>query len=178
MWIGGSVGRVAGTGILSGLILIIYGMAPGALVAELLLHPPAWLLNPWLKVSFLAIGVVIIGASLHFNVWSFRQAAIDDLADDLSWAIHNLLNKAVASKKEVESWEESYRSWCDRVSLKLENRAFFTKADQLHFDRLGLVPLANYQGSYDDRHEWLVSQLNLKFERLRDIINWTQMRRR
>ena len=123
-------------------------------------------------------GYFLIGASLHFNVWSLRQKAIDDLAEDLSWAIHNLLNKPVTKESEVTEWESEYRSWCESVSKKLENRAFFTRADQLHFDRLGFVPQAGFAGSFNKHHKWLTSQLNLKFERLRDVINWTQMRPR
>jgi hypothetical protein len=109
---------------------------------------------------------------------SLRQRAIDDLAEDLSWAIHNLLNKPVSNKTELSQWESDYRAWCQRVSAKLEKRAFFTRADQLHFDRLGFVPPANSTGSFSERHEWLLSQLKLKFERLRDVINWTQIRKR
>jgi hypothetical protein len=100
-----------------------------------------------------------------------RQKAIDDLAEELSWAIHHLLNKNVSNEAEVSQWESEYKAWCQRVSAKLENRAYFTKANQLHFDRLGFVPPANFAGSYNRHHEWLISQLNLKFERLRDIIN-------
>lgn len=99
-----------------------------------------------------------------------RQKEIDDLAEDLSWAIHHLLNKTVSNEANVSQWDSEYRAWCERVSEKLENRKFFTKAEQLHFDRLGFVPPANFSGSYNQRHEWLVSQLKLKFERLRDIL--------
>jgi hypothetical protein len=118
----------------------------------------------------LVLGLVVIGVSLHFNVWSLRQQAIDSLAEDVSWAIHNLLNRQVSSDAELVKWETDFGTWCERVSKKLENRAFFTRADQLHFDRLGLVPSAGFASSYNTRHEWLVSQLGLKFDRLRDVI--------
>jgi hypothetical protein len=177
-WIGGAISRVAGTGLVLGLFIFVYGVTPGQAIADFLGNPPEWLLNPWFKLGLVAVGLFVIGASLHFNVWSLRQVAIDDLAEDLSWTIHHLLNKPVANDSELARWEEEFRAWCDRVSKKLENRSFFTRADQLHFDRLGFVPFANLAGTYNQRHEWLVSQLNLKFERLRDIINWTQMRKR
>lgn len=99
-----------------------------------------------------------------------RQNEIDDLAEDLSWAIHNLLNKPVSSEGEVSQWELEFRAWCEKVSKKLENRAAFTRADQLHFDRLGFVPPANFAGSFNQHHERLISQLKLKFERLREIL--------
>ena len=178
MWIGGSIGRVAGTGLVIGIFIVSYGAAPGQAIADLLTHLPPWLTNPWFKLALVVIGLALIGTSLHFNVWSLRQKAIDDLAEDLSWAIHHLLNKPVSNESEVAQWESEYKAWCQKVSTKLENRAFFTRADQLHFDRLGFVPPANFAGSYNKRHDWLVSQLNLKFERLRDVINWTQMRKR
>jgi len=178
MWIGGSITRAAGAGLAVGIFILAYGATPGQAVAELLAHLPPWVTYPWFKLTLVLLGLVLIGVSLHFNVWSLRQQAIDALAEDLSWAIHHLLNRPVATEAEVAQWELDYRAWCERVSQKLENRAFFTRADQLHFDRLGFVPSANFAGSFNQRHAWLASQLNLKFERLRDVINWTQMRRR
>jgi len=177
MWIGGSITRVAGAGLIIGLFILIYGATPGQAFADLLTHLPSWSTNPLFRLALVVIGLFIIGASLHFNVWSLRQRAIDALAEDLSWAITNLLNKPVSSEKEVAQWELEYHEWCKLVGKKLENRAFFTRADQLHFDRLGFVPVTHYTGSYDNRHKWLVSQLNLKFNRLRDVVNWTQMRK-
>ncbi len=178
MWIGGAIGRAAGTGLVIGIFIVIYGATPGQAVADLITHIPPWLVNPWFKAALVVVGLFIIGVSLHFNVWSLRQKAIDALAEDLSWAIHHLLNKPVSNETEVSGWESEFREWCQRVSEKLENRAFFTRADQLHFDRLGFVPPANFAGSFNAHHEWLVSQLNLKFERLRNVINWTQLRKR
>ena len=178
IWIGGAISRVAGTGLLIGFFILAYGATPGQAVADLLGNLPPWLLNPWFKLALVIVGLLIIGASLHFNVWSLRQVVIDDLAEDLSWAIPHLLNQGVTNDAELSKWEGKFRAWCSRISKKLENRAFFTRADQLHFDMLGFVPFANFTGSYNDRHEWLISQLNLKFERLRDVINWTQLRKR
>jgi hypothetical protein len=178
MWIGGAIGRVAGTGLVIGTFIVVYGATPGQAIADLFTHLPPWVTNPWFKLALVVIGLFIIGASLHFNVWSLRQRAIDALAEDLSWAISELLNRRVSDETEVAEWECDYRIWCGKVSKKLENRAFFTRADQLHFDMLGFVPPAHFAGSVNERHEWLVSQLKLKFDRLRDVINWTQMRRR
>ena len=178
MWIGGSITRAAGTGLVVGLFIVAYGATPGQAMADLLSRLPPAVINPWFKLALVIIGLFVIAASLHFNVWSLRQRAIDDLAEDLSWAIHDLLNKGVANELDVASWESEYRAWCQRVSTKLGNRAFFARADQLHFDRLGVVLSVPFVGRYNQHPAWLVSQLNLKFERLRDVINWTQMRRR
>jgi hypothetical protein len=178
MWIGGAITRVAATGLVIGLFIVAYGATPGQAMADLLRHLPPAVTSPWFRLILVVVGLVVIGTSLHFNVWSLRQKAIDELAEDLSWAIHDLLNKPVSDEAGVAEWEQQYHAWCQRVSKKLENRAFFTRADRLHFDRLGFVPSAKFAGSFNQRHEWLASQLGLKFERLRDVINWTQMRRR
>jgi hypothetical protein len=178
MWIGGSITRVAGSGLVFGLFFVIYGATPGEAMADLFSQLPPWMTNPWFKLTLFIVGMVIIAASLSFNVWSLRQRKINDLAEDLSWAIHNLLNKPVANNADLTAWETAYHAWCQQVSTKLEDRAFFTRADQLHFDRLGVVPTTRLASSYNNRHTWLVSQLNLKFKRLRDIINWAQMRKR
>ena len=177
IWIGGAISHTAASGLVTGIFILIYGVTPGEAIANLLGSIPPWLTNPWFKLALVIIGLFVIGASLHFNVWSLRQRAVDDLAEDLSWAIHNLLNKPVFNNDELTQWESDYRGWCDKVSKKLENRAFFNKADQLHFDRLGFVPLTKLTDSFGDRHDWLLSQLDLKFQRLRDVINWTQMRK-
>ena len=121
----------------------------------------------------------IFGASLWFNLWSRKQHIIDDLAEDIAWAINNLLNRSPtpSTPQTIAAWEADFRSWCDRVSRKLENRAFFTRADQLHFDVLGFIqPIAVAGHAVGLAH--LESQLNEKLKRLRDVINWTQQRRR
>lgn len=178
MWIGGAISRVAGTALVVGSIIVVFGTTPGQAVAELLVNLPPWLTNPWFKLTLFILGLVIIGVSLHFNVWSLRQRAIDDLAEDLSWAIHDLLNRRATNAVQLTQWESDYKGWCERVSKKLENRAFFTRADQLHFERLGSIPAVDFQGSFNPRHNSLKGHLNLKFDRLRDLINWTQMRKR
>ena len=178
MWIGGSITRVAGTGLVIGVFMMVYGAAPGQAVADFLTRLPPGANSPWFKFALIVVGLAVVAGSLHFNVWSLRQKAIDALAEDLSWAIHNLLNKPVASQADLEAWEVEYHAWCRRVSQKLESRAFFTRADQLHFDRLGFVPPTALATSFNNHHAWLTAQLGLKFERLRDVINWTQMRTR
>jgi hypothetical protein len=101
---------------------------------------------------------------------------IDDLADRLDWAIHNLLNRNPLPKTtaEVAQWERDYQDWCDDISRKLGNRVFFTRADQMHFDTLGFVEPVTVTGNPElDR---LLSQLRLRIERLRDVIRLAQQR--
>jgi hypothetical protein len=177
-FIGGAIGRVAAAGLIVGIFFVAVGVTPWELVAHLLLHPPRWLTSPWLNLSMVLVGLSFIGFSLNFNRWSQQQKAIDALAEDLSWAIHHLLNRnpPATTKGDVEAWVKDFHEWCGKVSKQLENRAFFTRADQLHFDRLGFIDPVEMSGHPKlDRH---LSQLRLKFERLRDVINWAQQRRR
>ena len=111
--------------------------------------------------------------------WSGKQKAVDDLAEDLSWSIHNLLNRnpPVRSASDVATWKRDYDDWCRKVSDKLGNRAFFTRSDQLHFDRLGFVETTPMAVAFNSEHANLLGQLALKYERLREVMNWTQQRR-
>jgi hypothetical protein len=177
-FVGGAIGRVAASGIIIGLFFIAAGVTPWQFVADLIQQPPLWLRSVWLQPSLTLIGITLIGGSLWFNLWSKKQQVIDDLAEDIAWAIKNLVNRKPrpSTDEEVTEWERDFRRWYEGVSKKLENRAFFTRADQLHFDMLGFVDPIVMSGH--GRLDWLLGQLKMKFERLRDVINWTQQRRR
>ena len=177
-FVGGAIGRVAASGIIIGLFFVVVGVTPWQFVADFIQHPPSWFGSVWLQPSLTLIGLALIGASLWFNLWSRKQQAIDELAEDIAWAINSLVNRnpRPTTDNQVAEWENDYKDWCEGVSRKLENRAFFTRADQLHFDMLGFVDPIKMAGHR--RFDWLLSQLKLKFERLRDVINWTQQRRR
>jgi hypothetical protein len=99
------------------------------------------------------------------------RSATDELAEDISWAIDKLVNcnPLPTTDTEVARWENDYRAWCERVSHKLENRALFTRAEQRNFDDLGFVERVQMTGH--PRHDWLLSQLKMKIERLREIIS-------
>lgn len=127
------------------------------------------------------MGLALIYASLRFNLWDQRQKAVDELAEDVSWAIRDILNRPKPTNQAqvaqyVADLDREYREWCERVDRKLENRAFFTRADQLHFQRLGFIAPVVLTGI--EAADYTLSQLNLKFDRLRDVINWVQQRRR
>jgi hypothetical protein len=158
--------------------LILTGMTPVELVAYLWRTPPTWVENGWTRVILLFAGLALVYGSLRFNTWSLQQEAIDDLAEDIAWAIRHLLNQRPEpiSDEGVAQWERRYRAWCEKVSDKLGNRAYFTRADQLHFDRLGFVDQLAMTGH--QRLDWLLGQLRLKFDRLREVLNWVQLRRR
>ena len=177
-FVGGSISRMAGTGIAVGVFIIMAGMPPGEFVKAFITDPPVWLDSVWLRTGLVVIGLAIIWASVRYNVWSNRQRAIDDLAEEISWAITDLLNRQPrpSTSQQIAAWEADYHQWCDKISKMLENRAFFTRADQLHFDRLGFVPRTDMSGY--PYYDWLLGQLRLKFHRLREVINWTQQRPR
>jgi hypothetical protein len=175
-FLGGSIGRMAGTGLVTGLFFVAFGLTPSAAVIWILQNPPEFISSGWFRIGLLLIGMAIIWASLNFNRWSRRQKVIDALAEDLSWAIHDLLNRdpRPGTEAEIAKWESDYEEWCKRVSTKLDNRAFFTRADQIHFDRLGFVRQVPIEA--EPKMRWWLSQLSLKFDRLRDVINWSQQR--
>jgi hypothetical protein len=181
-FIGGTIVRVAATALVIGIFFVLAGVTPWQFAVKLITEPPSWINSAYFRLGILLLGFAIIWFSLTFNRWSTKQKTIDSLAEDISWAIDNLLNRLPPEKiddpdsKFVDDWKKDFESWCHRVSRKLDNRAFFTRADQLHFDYLGFIdPIVFYQ---NPRLNNLLSQLRLKIERLRDVINWTQQRRR
>ena len=112
-------------------------------------QPPAWMASSWFRLVILVLGLSVIWVSFNFNRWSVRQRTIDGLAEDISWAIDNLLNRHPGidpDAKFIDNWKSDFEKWCAGVSKKLGNRAFFTRADQLHFDYLGFIdPIQFYQ---------------------------------
>jgi len=178
-FIGGGIGRVALSGVLIGFFFVIAGVTPWQFFADNFSSPPSL----WLSPIVTLVGLAVIWGSLQFNRWSRHQKAIDALAEDLGWAIRNLLNRnpRPSTPEEVQQLDTDFQAWCAKINSQLENRAFFTTADQLHFDRLGFVPMFSMGGhpmAGHPRYDKILSMLNLKFERLRDIINWSQQRRR
>lgn len=179
-FIGGAIGRMAGTGLAVGIFFVLVGVTPWQYVAELMTRPPSWSSSTWFRNAILILGLAFIWGSLTFNRWSNKQKIIDGLAEDISWAIDNLLNRKPGTTEfdatYIAAWEGDFEKWCSGVSKKLSNRTFFTRADQLHFDYLGFVePISFY---LNPRMNNLLSQLKLKIDRLREVINWTQERTR
>jgi hypothetical protein len=176
-FVGGAIGRTAASGLVIGFFFVVFGMLPWEAAALIYQNPPAWMGPIWVRLGVLILGLGVIWASLNFNRWSKKQQAIDSLSEDIAWAIHNLLNRnpPPRTNAEIDKWQADFNDWCERVSRKLENRAFFTRADQLHFDVLGFIDRIALTGT--PNFDALLSQLRLKFDRLRDVINWTQQRR-
>jgi hypothetical protein len=168
------------SGILIGIFLVLVGVTPAQFVADVIQHPPALVRSYWFSPTIAIGGVALIAASLWFNVWSLKQKCIDALAEDMAWAIQNLLNRSPTpvTDDQIAVLKRDIDEWYGKISRQLENRAFFTRADQIHFDFLGYVEPIAMAGVSDNRLHNMHSQLRMKFARLRDVVNWAQQRRR
>ena len=82
---------MAGSGAAIGIFTVIAGATPGQVAAGIIQHPPSWV--PWVSPALVILGLAIIWVSLRYNVWSQKQKAIDTLAEDISWAISDLVNR-------------------------------------------------------------------------------------
>jgi hypothetical protein len=177
-FVGGGFVRAALNGIIIGVFFLAVGVTPWQLIAGFFQQPPGWVANPWFSPGLAILGICVIAGSVWFNIWSRKQTAIDELAEDMAFAINDLVNREPRPQTDddIKKWKGDYEAWCNKASKKLENRAFFTRADQLHFDSLGFIDPLFMTGL--PKLDELLSQLKLKFDRLRDVINWTQQRRR
>lgn len=182
----GTVVRQSAAGVLlrgffQAAFLVVAGMTFPDAIAYLMQSPPLWLTTWWFRL-LASIAVVVVGLiALYFRYGyaraTKRQQAIDSLSRDISEAIHDLLNRHTRESITdtfLAQWERDYQAWCQKVSDKLKDRNFFTESDQLHFDRLGIIPTTSLTNNA--RLDWLINMLGLKFERLRDIIRAAQER--
>lgn len=178
-FVGGGITTAARNAIFFGIFVVVVGMTPGNWLAGLLHDPPAFISGALFQPGLVVIGLAIIAAALWFNIWSRKQICIDEVSEQLAWAVHNLLNKKPKQDDpgDIARWWGEVVGWEAKVDRMLENRAFFTRSDQLHFGVLGFVePLSWTTGNHDLDH--MLRQLRMKFDRLRDVINWAQARRR
>jgi hypothetical protein len=105
-----------------------------------------------------------------------RQQAVDDLAEEIRWATNNLLNPnphPLASgpgniTERIDAWKAQCNLWFEKISKKLDNRKFFTRAQQLHFDILAVVDQDSTLGNPHFNHGFNI--LSTKIKRLRDIM--------
>jgi hypothetical protein len=110
-----------------------------------------------------------------------KDAIIDSLAAEISWAINNLVNPtpvplATADPNAaLDAWEKAYDSWTTKVSTILENRDLFTAGDKTHFEHLGFIQVVNM--TQNVRFDRLLSQLNLRLDRLREVEHRARERR-
>jgi len=102
-----------------------------------------------------------------------RQKAIDDLAEEIRWAVNNLINpkpyptSTGDTEADFKVLQTKNDAWCDRVNSKLAERSVFTAGDHIHFDSLGSIPLVQKYGH--GNLDWLHSAIVLRLQRLREI---------
>jgi hypothetical protein len=184
LWVGGSVGRMAGTGLATGVVMIIFGMTPSELVVRMVAEMPDWVFGGWFRLGLVVVGLFVIWGSLRFNIWSRRQQAIDCLSDKLAHAVHNILNKPVKNEVDLGAFISDFEKWEGEVLGIIDKfPAYFSKSDRTHFEVLGAVNVTPWGFAYrahdgDERHNKQLCMLSMKFDRLRDIINWAQQRTR
>lgn len=127
-------------------------------------------------ISLLIASVFVFVRAGKFN--RQKQAALDGLSEEISWAIHHIVNMP---KPAEESWDayalrfnNAANEWCTRVDTMLSNRSFFTQSDLIHFQRLGVIHMFRMTGHPNTDHAF--SMLSLKLDRLREIIVLVQQR--
>ena len=97
-----------------------------------------------------------------------RRIAVNELALLQSEAIHEIWNRPVSSDAEVDSLEQYDIGWQRRVAAILERD--FSKAEVVHFTRLGVVPMTFRDGTFNAKHAKILREYALREDRLRDIV--------
>jgi hypothetical protein len=127
-----------------------------------------------------AIAVICLAAVLYVRErWHDRgkRKALDDLSLGISQAIRDLVNKPRPAPAGMGAFADElaaeYTTWCNGVDQILANTAYFAQSDLLHFQRLGFIPAIQMTGHPAADHT--LAMLNLKMERLREIIAWHEV---
>jgi hypothetical protein len=108
---------------------------------------------------------------------SEKQAAIDDLSEEIEWATVHLINKNDGkpwTALDANNTATETQRWTDKIADKLKNQTYFSKSDQIHFAVSGFMTPITPTGFPNLDH--MFSVLNNKLDRLRDIIQSHQAR--
>src|SRR5262249_16456669 len=79
---------------------------------------------------------------------TLKQRAVDNIAELLVEADERLVKRNFPWQPDdtyIETLERDINTWVDRVHEALGDRRFFSRADQLHFDCLGLRESKEYK---------------------------------
>jgi hypothetical protein len=154
-----------------------HGWAPAALILASIVAVRLFLAPFWIwkedRVQLADLRRQLASKQRDEQQLARRSAAIDEIAQEISWAVNNLVNpkphpgNTSDPETAIAAFEAKFNAWCEHVSKKLQNREVFTQGDQTHFDDLGLVPVINMWAH--PKLNSLFSQLDLKIQRLRDI---------
>jgi hypothetical protein len=143
----------------------------GSVVSVRLLLAPFWI---W-KDDQNRLGTLISkldGEADEQNRLAEKNATIDNIAQEIGWAINNLANpkphpgSTADPQSAIAFFEVQLEEWYKRVSRNLENRIAFTQGDQTYFDHLGFFPVVVV---WHSRLDHLFAMLKVKIERLTEI---------
>lgn len=130
-----------------------------------------------LQVLGLTIGLVILGLSLlalavhiyrDWNSPEVTQEVVDRLAELRSYAIHHILNARPNSLEQLAEVVEKNNSWILDVQTIL--RAYFPKAVELGFMRLGVIQPRAFPHAINNDHTHLLSMFSKRLGILEQII--------
>jgi hypothetical protein len=128
-----------------------------------------------------AIAIICLSGGLYVRGWWLHHGktkALNDLSLAISHAIRDLVNKPRRPLLQMGAFaielSEEYKTWCEEVDQILGNTAHFPQSDLLHFQRLGFIQPIQMTGHPAADHT--LAMLNLKLERLREIIAWHKLK--
>jgi hypothetical protein len=101
-------------------------------------------------------------------VSSVPQADVDALAELRSEAVHEILNHPVTTDAELAVLASYTEQWSQRVETILKQN--FSRAEQLNFTRLGVVPDFRFPHAYNAAHAKILREYAVQERRLLDII--------
>jgi hypothetical protein len=166
--VGGSLSGAAATAFLSGLCIVVFGMAPGPLAAYLLENPPPFLTHWSTPIIMTLIGLVLMAGALVANMRTASGRAADELAELRSEGIHEILNRPIKTQLQYDLLVRYEADWQKRVVAVLER--YFGKAEVLHFTRIGTMTATSFQNSFNPQHNHFLMMFAAREARLRELI--------
>ena len=97
------------------------------------------------------------------------QRVIDELSQERSLAINNILNKPPKSDEELDLWVKSNNDWYKRVVAIMNPH--LTQAERLKFERLGILMGASFSGAYNEQHNHELMMFAKRLSVLEGIID-------
>ena len=98
-----------------------------------------------------------------------QQRIVDELAEFRSEGIHSILNAHITNNFEWHELEAHQSDWWHHVESYL--RENFSKADTLHFTRMGIIPMLTFPHTYNEGHAKMLREFVVQDERIREIID-------
>ena len=127
---------------------------------------------PLFETLFLAVGFIVIGFVAFLLRPRLRQVSqkhIDALAELRSDGIHTVLNFFPKSDAELLEWKQVREDWRKNVISHL--LWYFTNADRLGFEQLGVIVNTSFSFAYNDEHIHLLNMLTKELAILEYLID-------